>query len=308
LPSSRSDPTTSARFSFAVAGIRLTHGGELHELRGRELLGTDVRRTADRRERLGRGGAIGEPGELERVRKRLSPVRERRLDDLLEPRPRLRQRPAPAEGDERRVDVRPRAEDLARDRVEAGAFGRQLHEHGDRAVGLRGRRGEEAVGDLALHHHAPELDGRQAGEALGHERSRDVVRQVGDELVRRRLERGEVERERVAEVEPDVVGLGQVRLERAVELDRVDEGDAAGEEAREDAEAGADLEDDVVRLERGEPLDHAQDVLVDEEVLAELLLRVDVHASPNAASAFCSICVSSSAWSTPRISASVASV
>ena len=47
--------------------------------------------------------------------------------------------------------------------------------------------------------------------------------------------------------------------------------------AREDAEPGTDLEHDVLRLELGEPTDHAEDVLVDEEVLAELLLRDDVQ-------------------------------
>ena len=76
---------------------------------------------------------------------------------------------------------------------------------------------------------------------------------------------------------------GEVRLERAVELDRVHVRDARGEEAREDAEAGPDLEHDVVGLELGEALDHAEDVLVDEEVLAERLPRRDAH-SPNAAS------------------------
>ena len=45
---------------------------------------------------------------------------------------------------------------------------------------------------------------------------------------------------------------------------------------------GADLEHDVAGLELGEAPDDAEDVLVDQEVLAERLLRDDVH-SPNAA-------------------------
>ena len=65
----------------------------------------------------------------------------------------------------------------------------------------------------------------------------------------------------------------------AVELDGVDVRDALGEIARQHAEPGADLEHDVVGLELGEAADHAEDVLVDEEVLAELLLRRDVHAA-----------------------------
>ena len=85
---------------------------------------------------------------------------------------------------------------------------------------------------------------------------------------------GRVERERVLPVERRAAGCrARSRLERAVELDRVDVRDALGEVAREDAEARADLEHDVVGLEVGEAPDHAEDVLVDEEVLAELLLR-----------------------------------
>ena len=126
------------------------------------------------------------------------------------------------------------------------------------------------------------------------------------------LERAEVERERVAEDQLDVRrgprALAQVRLERAVELDRVDVRDALGEVPREDAEPGADLEHDVVGVELGEPADHAEDVLVDEEVLAERLLRRDAHGSRRRRSAFASICAASSAASSPRASASAASV
>ena len=55
--------------------------------------------------------------------------------------------------------------------------------------------------------------------------------------------------------------------------------DPLGEEAREHAEARADLEHDVVGRELGEPLDHAEDVLVDQEVLAERLPRDDGHSA-----------------------------
>ena len=206
-------------------------------------------------------------------------MRERGLDDGLDPLEALRQR-NPPEGDERRVDVRRRPEDRAGDRVEAGAAGGELHEHRDGAVRLRRRLGEEAVGDLPLHHHAPELDARQPGQALGDDRRRDVVRQVRDELRRRRLERGEVERERVAPVELDVRELFQlpeVRRERAVELDGVDVAHTVREVAGQDAEAGADLERDVLGGELGEPADHVEDVSVREEVLAQPLLRDHGH-------------------------------
>ena len=62
-------------------------------------------------------------------------------------------------------------------------------------------------------------------------------------------------------------------FERAVELDRVYVAGAVGEVPGQDAKARADLEHDVLGIELGEPPDHAQQVLVDQKVLAELLLR-----------------------------------
>ncbi len=158
--------------------------------------------------------------------------------------------------------------------MEARSLAHELHEHRDGAVGLRARQREEAVGDLALHHHAPGVDQRQAVEALDDERRGDVVRQVRDELRRVGSERREIELERVTEVDLDVgAGVTQVRLERRVDLDRVHARDAVGEVVRQYAEAGTDLEDDVVLVELREPADHAENVLVDEEVLPERLLR-----------------------------------
>ncbi len=77
---------------------------------------------------------------------------------------------------------------------------------------------------------------------------------------------------------------------------------------RQDPQAGTDLQNDVVVLQLGEPADHAEDVLVDEEVLAELLLRANGHPSRNAAVAFASIRAASSSGSMPRSSASTANV
>ena len=65
----------------------------------------------------------------------------------------------------------------------------------------------------------------------------------------------------------------------------MDVGDAIGQVAREDAEARPYLQDDILRPELGQAPDDAEDVLVDEEVLPERLLRRDVHARPNAAAA-----------------------
>ena len=237
-------------------------------------------------------------------------MRERRLDDALDPGEALRELQT-LERDERRIDVRRRPEDGACDRVEAGPVGGELDEHRDGAVRLRRRLGEEPVRDLALHHHAPELDRRQSGEALGDDRRRHVVGQVGDELGRDGLERGEVERESVAPVELDVRPRRErreVRLEGAVELDGVDVAGAVGEVAGEDTEAGPHLEHDVSLVEPREPPDHGEDVLVGEEVLPEPLLGTDAHGNSKAADALASICAASSPASSPRTAASAATV
>ena len=83
-----------------------------HEFLGRERLGPRRGLAPDPRQCRGRLLARGEPGQLERVRQRLSPVGEGSLDEPLDGRV-LRGKPGPPERDERRVDVRPRAEDAA---------------------------------------------------------------------------------------------------------------------------------------------------------------------------------------------------
>ena len=62
-----------------------------------------------------------------------------------------------------------------------------------------------------------------------------------------------------------------------------------GQVTREHAEPWADLEHDIVLAELGEPLDHAQDVVVDQEVLPERLARPDAH-NEKTRSAFATIC------------------
>src|SRR5688500_4165884 len=64
-------------------------------------------------------------------------------------------------------------------------------------------------------------------------------------------------------------------LERTVELDCVNMGDALGEELGEDAQAGSDFEHDVVLVELRKPAGDPEDVFVYEEVLAELAVRDD---------------------------------
>src|SRR5262249_46448799 len=102
--------------------------------------------------------------------------------------------------------------------------------------------------------------------------------------------------------------LAQLGLERAVELDRVDSRDAIGEIRGQDAEARPDLEHDVVDVEVGESADDTEDVVVDEKVLPEPLLRTDAHRSWNATAAFASIWAPSVSTSTPRVCARAATV
>ena len=118
---------------------------------------------------------------------------------------------------------------------------RELHEHRHGAVGLRARRGEEAVGDLALHHHAPRADSRHAGRGS---RRRSAWRccTAGSRRASSAAGRGSPRSSASASppVQRSCRGMpARCGLERAVELDRVDVRDALGEVARQDAEARA---------------------------------------------------------------------
>ena len=88
--------------------------------------------------------------------------------------------------------------------------------------------------------------------------------------------RGEVEPKGVAPVERHVRTRGdarEVRLEPAVELDRVDVGARSARTACEGPEAGPDLEHDIGGAELRKAGDDPEDVVVGEEVLPERLLR-----------------------------------
>src|SRR6266849_511474 len=196
--------------------------------------------------------------------------------------------------------------------MEAGPLSDKLHEDGVCAVSLGRGNGEESIGDLALHHHGPELDPRQAVEALGDQRRRDVVRQVGHELRRARRGLRQVELHGIAEAQLDVRSacqpLGELRREGGIQLDRVDPRNTICEIPRQDAEARPDLEHDVVFGELRQAADDPEDVLVDQEVLPQPLLRAHRQCSPKAAVAFASICTASASGLAPRASASTATV
>ena len=117
--------------------------------------------------------------------------------------------------------------------MEACLLRRQLDQHRYRAVRLGRRPREEPVRDLALHHHAPEVDARKAVEALHHDWRRDLVGEVRDELGRGRVEVRQIDSECIAEddvhVVPTLEPFRQVRLEPAVDLDGMNVPDAVGE-------------------------------------------------------------------------------
>ena len=208
-----------------------------------------------------------------------------------------------------------RPEDLARDGVAARALGRELHEHGHRAVRLGGGSAKKrsATSRCTITHQRSSASGDAT--ALGDERRGDVVRQVRDELARRRVERGEVEPERVAEVEPRRC-LRRCRRRcgssDAVELDGVHDGDPLGEVI-----ASARRAPGRPRARRPRASSSAsrpitrEHVLVDEEVLAERLLRRHRRVTPPEAERRVGVGVdlrSSSSAPTPRTPASTRAV
>src|SRR5918996_1181942 len=99
-------------------------------------------------------------------------------------------------------------------------------------------------------------------------------------------------------------GSRRASWERAVALQ-------APAQARRHAETRPDLEHDVLLVELGEPARDAHDVLVDEEMLAELAPlakgKAD-HGRPNAAAAFASITRARTSGCSPRTSARTARV
>ena len=104
--------------------------------------------------------------------------------------------------------------------------------------------------------------------------------------------------------------VAQRRFQPAVDLDDVQVGDPRRQVLGQDAEPAADLERDIVRPKLGRVADQPQDVVVDEEVLAELAVRPHVEApqavdaalahQPKTRAALRSTIASSSAYSTPR--------
>ena len=260
--------------------------GDPREVADVQHLAADGRVDARRLEGGGRG--LGRPGQLAQRRPDLlAAVGEGGVhdgEDLLAGGGGLR-RVAAGPGDESRVDVGGRPEDVATDRAGTAYVREPRRLHAGHAVGLRpGRRGEP-VGDLGLHHHQPALQRRQQGQQVDQHRDRDVVGQVGDQRGRRRT--GDLlDAHRVGQHDLEAVGVvrcvrrdggGQPVGEERVDLDRHHAPRDVEEGQGQRAEAGADLDDDVVAGDAGLAHDPAHGVGVDDEVLPALLGRAQVE-------------------------------
>src|SRR5262249_35172755 len=185
----------------------------------------------------------------------------------------------PLQRDQRRLDAGTGDERLGPDGPEERLAGGQLQQHRRRPVEARARGREPAIGDLALDHHAPCADPRELPERLEYERRGDRVRQVRHDARRRRVQRRKIHPHRVGEAQAHVVVALQHGLERRaqalVDLDRVDAGGRPGPPRGQRAEPWPDLEHDVVRPDPAPANGEVRQVLVEQEVLAEVRVRAD---------------------------------
>ena len=149
------------------------------------------------------------------------------------------------------------------------------------AVGVGAGAGRQPLGDLGLDQDQRPVEGREELEQGQQHRHGDVVRQVGDQRRRRRAgQLGQPERVGLHDREPvgEVRGAGGHRHRQLGGQARIDlDGDHArgGRQQPEGqrAEAGPDLEDDVVRAQLRGAHDPPDRVGVVQEVLAEALRR-----------------------------------
>ncbi len=244
---------------------------------GGQRLGARVGGLADRLQRGAQVLARRAAAQRHRAGERLAPVGEALRDERAQLG--LRRRMAAIEAHEDGIDVGHGKEHVPRHRADHLHVARELREHGRHSVGRGARGGGEPLADLALDHGHP---GRHLGQLLDRAQDDgggDAVRQVGDDLGGQRLERAQVELDRVGQVERRVgvrvERVAQRRLEPAVQLDHVDVARRLREVLGQHAEAAADLQHDVVRADLRGARDHAEQVRVDQEVLAEVAVRPD---------------------------------
>ena len=149
-----------------------------------------------------------------------------------------------------------------------------LEEDGEQAVILRGWSGFEAFGDFALDGH-DDPGGRMGNGGQFNQQARgDGVRKISHELPAWAREEGrEVAFEDIGmdQVQPGGTGkpFAEVGSQAVVLLHGGHGSDAFKQGLGENAEAGADFDDCIVRLEIGGAEQDVQDVAVDQEVLSE---------------------------------------
>ena len=154
--------------------------------------------------------------------------------------------------------------------------------------------GQQTLGDLPLHRHHHALEGQFRQQQVRDHRRRHGVRQVGDQLELRRwrapaqvLEQEQHLRielvlvlEDVGVQQADVVALALDGLlghagERRVDLDAQHGPGLLHQPHGHAAGAAAHLQDQVVRRQLRRAQDQVDQVEVDQEVLAQLVLRLD---------------------------------
>ena len=167
---------------------------------------------------------------------------------------------------------------------------RESHRVG--AVLARARRRRDAVGHLGLHHDHESLHRGSLGEHAHDHGSRDLVGQVGDEQARRGVDADVRERgahvvladaQGVPHHEGETTraagaGVGEHVLKLAVRLDGAHGGSAGEKSDGEGADARPHLEYHVIPADLREVEDVRDDAVVDEEVLAEAVLRGEPEA------------------------------
>jgi len=146
-----------------------------------------------------------------------------------------------------------------------------------RRCSIRARAGKPAIGNLALHHHGPPIDLRQAPQALDHDGRRDGVGQVGDEPGRGRVEGLQRQAHGVVPVDDDVAhapqGVVEGRPQTPIDLDGVNRPRRASQGHGEHTDSGADLDRDVVRRDLTFAHRKVGKVLVEQEMLAKIGVR-----------------------------------
>ena len=163
----------------------------------------------------------------------------------------------------------------------------QLNEHRRDAVRLRARRRGEPVGDLALHHHGTRATTCGSSSIVcriaGHG---DAVGQVRDHLGRRGPSapgRRPSRPRSAGRVRVSGERVMQHRLEPPVGLDHVQVCRRAGRGMRSGRRGPPPISSTTSSVgELGRAADHVEDVVVDEEVLAQLAVRADLEAAPAA--------------------------